>query len=799
MERSAEQPSDDRTTSVAKVPESAVTAAHTLLSDVRRVRAAERLLAAKPGAPGLERIALLAGQLLGATATQVSLLGREHVVLAGTGLSPSAVGSSTALEETMCTLSITSDGPMIVEDAPSDARVQDMPAVTSGEVGAYLGVALTGSAGVPVGSLCVFDPAPRSWTAADVRTLQQLAFLIVSELELTALSIEHEASNTLLELAAQAAGVGAFTLHVPSGRVTWDEQMHALFGLDPADPDEQVTSLSDVMARIHPDDRADVTSRLTEAVDTLGDFFTVYRAVRPDGSLRWLQARGRILAGTDRTPVRLIGTTHDVTEEQEGAQRTAARFNLLVEVTEALSTTSNDSGHGATNSVAERAVQGLAELLVPALGDWCVISLVDDDAPAADPARARTAHVNELRRGLRDLSSWHRDPQRRAAAESYALHRFDEIGDDAFILRALRHSRPLLVTEATKNIGATFPSEAYSLRALDDLAPHSAYMLPLRGRGRTLGILSLFTSRERGPFSDEELMTARDVADRIGLALDASRLHRQHQHIAEGLQRSLLTSPVQPDHLQIVVRYMAAAEAAQVGGDWYDAFIQPGGATVLVIGDVLGHDVRSAAAMSQVRSTVRAFGAIGDEGPAAILRQTDEVMRTLMIDTTATALAARLEQDGDEVERGITRVRWSSAGHPPAMLINPDGTVTALADVGHDLLLGVEPSLPRHESELLLDRGATLLLFTDGLVERRDQPLGEGLERLRDTLQRLAADGSSLDDLVDAALAAMLPSHPEDDAAVLAVRLHRQDRPRPAEAGPNRVPPGVPAEPPIVA
>src|SRR3712207_594986 len=95
------------------------------------------------------------------------------------------------------------------------------------------------------------------------------------------------------------------------------------------------------------------------------------------------------------------------------------------------------------------------------------------------------------------------------------------------------------------------------------------------------------------------------VAARAGLVLDNARLYRQQRDLAEGLQRSLLTAPPEPDHSQVVVRYVPAAEAAQVGGDWYDAFLQPDGATVVVIGDVVGHDTRAAAAMSQVRTLLR--------------------------------------------------------------------------------------------------------------------------------------------------------------------------------------------------
>jgi serine phosphatase RsbU (regulator of sigma subunit) len=308
-----------------------------------------------------------------------------------------------------------------------------------------------------------------------------------------------------------------------------------------------------------------------------------------------------------------------------------------------------------------------------------------------------------------------------------------------------------------------------------------------------VGILTLGNGPERGGFTPEDMTTARHVAGRAGLVLDNARLYRQQRDLAAGLQRSLLTDPPEPDHAQVVVRYVPAAQAAEVGGDWYDAFLQPGGATVLVIGDVVGHDTRAAAIMGQIRTIVRTLGAEDDLAPAEVLRRTDRVMETLQTGSAATAVVARIEQEPDERDRGLTRVRWSNAGHPPPMILQPDGSVLVLATATADRLLGVTPDAPRRESVVALDRDAVVLLYTDGLVERRDQNLDDGLERLQRTLAELA--GRSLDELCDELLARMLPPDPDDDVALVAVRLHPQDQPRPAEAGPNRVPPNVPDDP----
>jgi serine phosphatase RsbU (regulator of sigma subunit) len=138
-------------------------------------------------------------------------------------------------------------------------------------------------------------------------------------------------------------------------------------------------------------------------------------------------------------------------------------------------------------------------------------------------------------------------------------------------------------------------------------------------------------------------------------------------------------------------------------------------------------------------------------------------------------------------------MRWANAGHLPPLVINADGSVAELAPWVGDLMLGVDPTTQRHESVITLDRGATVLLYTDGLVERRDADLDQGLLRLRTALTELA--GLPLDELLDEIIERLVQGRPDDDVALVAVRLHPQDRPRPAEAGPNRVPWTVPPDP----
>jgi serine phosphatase RsbU (regulator of sigma subunit) len=261
-----------------------------------------------------------------------------------------------------------------------------------------------------------------------------------------------------------------------------------------------------------------------------------------------------------------------------------------------------------------------------------------------------------------------------------------------------------------------------------------------------------------------------EVAARVAVALDGAALHEQQRRMAEELQRSLLTEPPQPDQGEITVRYVPAVQAAQVGGDWYDAFIQPDGAAVLAIGDVVGHDTVAAAAMGQLRSLLRGIAYSSGSGPAAVLADLDRAMEGLQVHTLATAAVARLEQEEVDRERGETRLRWSSAGHPPLLVLHPDGRVEALATERADLMLGVDPLAVRREQLAVLSRGATVLLYTDGLVEGPDLPLDDGVARLMRLLAELG--DLPLDELCDELLARMRPNGSEDDVALVAVRLH---------------------------
>lgn len=219
-------------------------------------------------------------------------------------------------------------------------------------------------------------------------------------------------------------------------------------------------------------------------------------------------------------------------------------------------------------------------------------------------------------------------------------------------------------------------------------------------------------------------------------------------------------------------RYVPASARQEVGGDWHDTFPLPDGPLVVTIGDVAGHDGRAAAAMGQLRSLVRGIvlataGAGGRPSPARVTELLDQAIDHFEVGAVATFLLAEVavaqQLDGGP---GYT-LRWANAGHPPPVLLGPDGTASLL-DAGGEMLLGIDPDTARSDLEAGVPAGSTLLLYTDGLVERRGELLDEGIERLRAAVA--AEPDLGPDALCDHVLAALGPFE-DDDVAVLALRL----------------------------
>ncbi|MDX6325663.1 MAG: hypothetical protein QOK15_2017 [Nocardioidaceae bacterium] len=290
-------------------------------------------------------------------------------------------------------------------------------------------------------------------------------------------------------------------------------------------------------------------------------------------------------------------------------------------------------------------------------------------------------------------------------------------------------------------------------------------IVPVRARGRHIATLVLTRPTSQAPYENDDLIEFAGLADRIGLFIDNLRLYGREHERAIAFQQALLTPPAKPLGLDIITRYLPSADDAMVGGDWYDAFIRPDGATVIVIGDVIGHDHLAAAAMGQLRGLLRSLAYAGCQPPAQLLTEVDDAARALGVSCLATVLVAVFTPS--DAATGRQAVTWASAGHLPPARIAPDGQV-GLLEVRADLMLGVMPGRPRRNHDLEWQPGTTLLLYTDGLVEDPSRSLDDGFALLVAALTELGSH--KLDPLCDELVERMSVGQRRDDIALLAIR-----------------------------
>jgi PAS domain S-box-containing protein len=287
-------------------------------------------------------------------------------------------------------------------------------------------------------------------------------------------------------------------------------------------------------------------------------------------------------------------------------------------------------------------------------------------------------------------------------------------------------------------------------------AGEPAVHVPLSAGPGIEGRLSLELPESRGLDEQEQAFVAA-CASQAAVALERARLHAQTQDVALALQRSLLGELPPPDpRFEIALLYRPAVRDLEVGGDWHDVVALPSGGMAFVVGDVVGRGLAAATAMGQLRSAVRALAG-AEHSPAAVLERLDTFVEHVEAAQYATVAIAVLEPAG-------RRVTLACAGHPPPVLLSPERKPELLTG-GRSLPVGlVDRRVPRAEAAVELPPGGGLLLYTDGLVERRGESLDAGLARL------LAAAGDSA--APEALTAALLPPEGgEDDVCILSVRL----------------------------
>ncbi|MGK5446467.1 SpoIIE family protein phosphatase [Streptomyces radiopugnans] len=298
-------------------------------------------------------------------------------------------------------------------------------------------------------------------------------------------------------------------------------------------------------------------------------------------------------------------------------------------------------------------------------------------------------------------------------------------------------------------------------------AGRRAILAPLRGRRRVIGAAVFLRRPDRAAFEDDDLLVAAQLATHTALGVDKAVLYGREAYIADELQRTMLPDELpQPTGVTLASRYLPAAETARVGGDWYDAIPLPGGRVALVVGDVMGHSMTSAAIMGQLRTTAQTLAGL-DLPPQEVLHHLDEQAQRLGSDRMATCLYAVY----DPVAH---RIVVANAGHPPPVMLHRDGHAEVLRiPAGAPIGVG---GVDFEAVELDAPAGATLLLYTDGLVESRHRDVWTGIEQLREKLTDTAGltrpdTPPPLEPLCDEVLDILGPGDRDDDIALLAARF----------------------------
>ncbi|MGE7434157.1 ATP-binding SpoIIE family protein phosphatase [Kitasatospora sp. NPDC001175] len=410
-------------------------------------------------------------------------------------------------------------------------------------------------------------------------------------------------------------------------------------------------------------------------------------------------------------------------------------------------------------------LRNLGRVVVPALADAAVVHLRDPlpnlERDPGCPTALRIHHAHGTRLGRRSPTL--------------------RVEPDGVLARTLRQQLPSgPVVLGTPSAAGLRPllEELYGARTMARLAAGTALLaLPLRGRKAALGLLLLIRRPGKVPaqqpavadpvtaafdaataFDLADTATATHLATQAGLAVDTALRYSREWEIADELQRSMLPARLPQRHgVRLAHRYLPGESGAQVGGDWYDSVPLPGNRMALIVGDVMGHSLTSAAIMGQLRTSAQTLAAL-DLPPHEVLYHLDEQAQRLGHEQhLATCVYAVYDPIAN-------RVVLANAGHVPPVLIHPDGR-SELLDLEPGAPIGVG-GVDFQSVELPAPPGSALLLFTDGLVESRRRPIGTGLEVLRSRLGN--AEPRSPEQLCQEALRILPPGDRADDIALLA-------------------------------
>ncbi|MEU9131135.1 SpoIIE family protein phosphatase [Kitasatospora sp. NPDC048540] len=437
------------------------------------------------------------------------------------------------------------------------------------------------------------------------------------------------------------------------------------------------------------------------------------------------------------------------TRERDAAQQRQRALEAAGAAQQRLALLNEASTRIGTTLDLHRTAQELVEVVVPRFADFTTVDVLESvlQGDEADPV-PRDGSVL-----MRAIAVGEVDEDGRMAKAADAV---GEASRSAMLYaQSLRSGRSILVPHvdeaALRRIVAHPDRVEPSLQA----GVHSYLMVPLLARGTVLGGAEFIRTRNPEPFTAADVALAEELAARAAVCIDNARLYRRERDTALTLQRNLLPQDVHhTPGLEIAYRYLPSSVISEVGGDWFDVVPLSGGRVALIVGDVMGHGIRAAATMGQLRTVARTLITL-DIDPARVLRRLDDATAAIGEGQFATCVCVVF----DPVDRVCTA---ASAGHLPPVLSAPDGT-TRLLDPPPGAPLGVG-GVPFENMAFTLPEDGLLVLYTDGLVERRGQDLDEGMDLLCRTV---AARRGTLEEACDQVIDRLGAHNGQDDVAVI--------------------------------
>jgi PAS domain S-box-containing protein len=481
---------------------------------------------------------------------------------------------------------------------------------------------------------------------------------------------------------------------------------------------------------VDPMHRNDVRSAWRRAIADGAEAVTCTYRLCTERGYRWFRTRA-VPVRVAGVVVEWVGTDTDVDDEVRARQRLA----VLARATSAV---------GAVHEPEEE-LTALAESVVPEFADICRVYLVDPVQPGAGPVAGRRS-VTRTAEGV---------------IPSPANDERFFFGSSHPIARCVRTGSSVLVPVPVPREQAFYgPPEQH--RWAERIGIRSMLVAPVVSRGVVVAALLFIACGRRPAFSEDDRALVVELAARASVAVEHAEHFQQTRQVSMALQAAMLTAPPTHPGVELEARYLPAATDLEVGGDWYDAFALPGGDLAVGVGDVAGHDLSAAAAMGQLRSMLRALANETDGAPSDVVACLDRVASRLDVTGFTTLVFGRIGR-----RAGATVFRWANAGHPPPVLVPAEGDPVQLTG-GVGVVLGVAPELPRVDQEVELAAGSTLLLFTDGQLERRNDPDDRAPGALLDLVRR--GKGLALPDLCEH-LVRGTTADTGDDMVVLALRV----------------------------